>query len=116
GRPFSSHGHGGTILPSAEHFVQLVSIVQTAHSPEIYLLHRDLSLANFFLGPDGKVRPPPPALPRAYGGLQVFLNDWAAAVPLGEVHPFFGALCFAADSVLEQYGAAIESRASHDLE
>ena len=56
GTPFSSHGHGGTILPSAEHFAQLVGIVKAAHDEKINLLHRDLSLANFFLGPDGKVR------------------------------------------------------------
>ena len=55
GTPFSSHGHEGTILPSAEHFAQLVSIVEAVHK-HARLLHRDLSLNNFFLGPDGKVR------------------------------------------------------------
>ena len=57
GTPFSPHGQGGgTMLPSAEHFAQLIGIIQAAHDKQINLLHRDLSWANFFLGPDGKVR------------------------------------------------------------
>lgn len=54
GTPFSSHGQGETLLPSAEHFCQLLSILCSAHN--LGLLHRDLSLSNFFLGADGKVQ------------------------------------------------------------
>ena len=48
--------------------------------------------------------------------LQVFLNDWAAAVPLGEEHPFFGALNFAADAVFTAYRDPVLGKACHDLE
>jgi len=115
GTPLSPHGQGdGTLLPSAEHFDQLVSIVQAAHGGSIKLLHRDLSWANFFLGPDGKVCDV--TRMRTDICTQVFLNDWAAAVPLGEAHGFFGALNFAADAVLATYPKPIVGQASHDLE
>ena len=47
---------------------------------------------------------------------QVFLNDWAAAVPLGEARGFFGALNFAADAVFALYPESIVGQPSHDLE
>jgi len=46
----------------------------------------------------------------------VFLNDWAAAVPLDKECPFFGALNFAADAVFMAYPAPVRGQASHDLE
>lgn len=46
----------------------------------------------------------------------MFLNDWAAAVPLGEKCSFFGALNFAADAVLNVYPESIEGQPSYDLE
>ena len=55
GQPFSSERREDALLPSAEHFGQLVNIVQKAHQ-QAKLVHRDLSLSNFFLGPDAKVR------------------------------------------------------------
>ncbi len=49
--------------------------------------------------------------------LQVFLNDWASAVPLdNEPRTFYGALEFAADAVLQAGREAIVGRRSHDME
>jgi len=46
----------------------------------------------------------------------VFLNDWAAAVPLGAKESFFGALNFAADAVFEACGGPLVGKPCHDLE
>ncbi len=47
---------------------------------------------------------------------QVFLNDWAAAVPLHEAHHFYGALFFAADAVLTAHDTKLVGLPRHDLE
>jgi hypothetical protein len=53
GMRFVSHGRDSTtILPSAEHFMQLVGVIKQVH--DIKLLHRDLNWSNFFFA-EGKV-------------------------------------------------------------
>lgn len=48
--------------------------------------------------------------------MQVFLNDWATAVPLYEQHFFKGALAFAADEILAVYPRMTITHPRHDLE
>ena len=56
GTPFHARRQGGAVLPKAEHFAQLLDIVENSHKPPVTLLHRDLSLNNFFIAPGGRVR------------------------------------------------------------
>ena len=70
---------------SSKHFTEVIDIIQIAHK-KLQLVHRDLTLSNFFsLSNNGSV----------------FLNDWGCAVKIGIVTTFAGSLALAPRHILE---------------
>jgi len=68
---------------TSKHFAELIDILSTTH--KLGLVHRDLTLSNFFLSSNGTV----------------FLNDWGCAVQIGSATTFAGSLVVAPKRVLK---------------
>lgn len=116
----SQLGRGLLPHPQPEHFCALVDILQQVHQCA-RLVHRDLAPRNFYMDPtDEHVRsPPPPPHPGhiVLPCLQLILNDWGSAVPVGSKTVFQGAREYAANSVLQQWRnqEQITNAPTHDL-